>query len=244
MKKILIITACVATSILIFSFAENENITGEKILSKMYKRYAGKWFRNYSFSQITENYKNDSLIKTLPWHETIVYPDYFRMTFGEPKEGNAIIYVKDSSYLFRKGKLVQKSLRTEDIPFLLGGMYFIPFDSVKPKMIREGFDASKAHESIFNGKKMYVIGSNTDQEKTNQLWIDKEKLIVVRFVKYLPSMKEEAIMSDHKKLGNGWSETTVIFNINDKLYQKEKYYDCKVNSVIDMKIFDPYNFVR
>jgi hypothetical protein len=244
MKKIIVIAVCVATSFLLFSFSTNEKITGEQILSKMYKRYAGKWFRNYTFSQITENYKKDSLIKTLPWHETIVYPHYFRMTFGEPKEGNAMLYVKDSSFLFRNGKLVQKGLRTEDITFLLGGMYFIPFDSVKPKMIKEGFDVSKAHESIYQGKKMYVIGSDTDEEKTNQLWIDKEKLIVVRFVKYLPSMKQEAILGDHKKLGNAWSETSVIFNINDKLYQKEKYYDYKINTEVDMKIFDPYNFVR
>ncbi len=244
MKKSIIIFGCLALIMMSFSFSTNEKLTGEKILQKMYKRYAGKWFRNYTFSQITENYKNDSLIKTLPWHETIVYPDYFRMTFGEPKEGNAIIYIKDSSFLFRKGKLVQKSLRTEDITFLLGGMYFIAFDSVKPKMIREGFDVSKAHESTWQGKKMYVIGSITDEEKRNQLWIDKEKLIVVRFVKYLPSMKQEAIMYDHKKMGNAWVETNVIFNINDKLYQKEKYYDYKINTEVDMKIFDPYNFQK
>jgi hypothetical protein len=75
------------------------------------------------------------------------------------------------------------------------------------------------------------------------LWIDKEKLIVVRFVKYLPTNKQDARMSSHQKFGKAWSETNVVFYLNDKLYQKENYYNCKVNTEVDMGIFDPYNFL-
>jgi hypothetical protein len=232
------------TSILfaLSAFKTTDKITAEKVLAKMYKRYTGKWYKNFTFTQITENFKNDSLIKTTTWYETIVFPDYFRISFGEPNEGNAVIYKKDSTYNFRKGKLLQKSLRTDDVTFLLGGMYFMPFDSVKTKMIKEGYDISKAHESIWEGKKVYVIGAETDDEKASQLWIDKEKLIVVRFVKYLPSMKQDARMSGHQQFGKAWSETIVVFYLNDKLYQKEKYNNCKVNTDVDMGIFDPYNF--
>jgi hypothetical protein len=245
MKRVLFSTTSIAILLFVFSsFVVDEKITGEKILQKMYKRYAGKWFSNFSFSQTTENYKKDSLIKTTQWHETIVYPDYFRITFGEHNDGNAIIYKKDSSFLFKNSKLVQKGLRTEDMPFLLGGMYFIPFDSIKPKMIKEGFDVTKAHTSIWQGKKAFVIGSDNDDEKINQLWIDAEKLIVIRLLKYLPNMKQEAIMNDHQKLGKAWSETTVLFYINDKLYQKEKYYNCKINTAVDMNIFDTNNFMK
>jgi hypothetical protein len=241
-KTSLFIFGIITVLLALSAFKISEKISGKKILAKMYKRYAGKWYKNFTFSQTTENYKNDSLIKTTTWHETIVFPDYFRISFGEPREGNAVIYKKDSTYNFRKGKLVQNGLRNEDIPFLLGGMYFIPLDSVKSKMIIEGYDITKAHESIWEGKKVYVIGSVTDEEKLSQLWIDKEKLIVVRFVKYLPTMKQDARMSNHQQFGKAWSETNVVFYLNDKLYQKETYYNCKVNTQVDMGIFDPYNF--
>ena len=243
MKKIALLLLSISTIILAFiSFKPAEKKTSEKILASMYKRYTGKWYKNFTFTQATENFKNDSLIKTTIWHETIVFPDYFRISFGEPSEGNAVIYKKDSSYNFRKGKLIQKGLRNEDIPFLLGGMYFIPFDSVLSKMKVEGYDLTKAHESNWEGKKVYVIGSTTDDEKASQLWIDAKKLIVVRFVQYLPTMKQDARMSGHQQFGKAWSETNVVFYLNDKLYQKEKYYDCKVNTDVDMQIFDPYNF--
>jgi hypothetical protein len=245
MKKIWLFIFGIASVLFVLTaFKTTDKITGEKVLAKMHKRYTGKWYKNFTFTQTTQMFKNDSLTKTTTWYETIVFPDYFRITIGEPNDGNAVIYKKDSSYNFRKGKLVQKGLRNEDIPFLLGGMYFIPFDSVKSKMKTEGYDITKAHESVWEGKKVYVIGSETDDEKTSQLWIDKEKLVVVRFVKYLPTMKQDARMSGHQKFGKAWSETEVVFYLNDKLYQKEKYYNCKVNTEVDMGLFDVYNFKK
>ncbi len=244
MKKVIAYSSVLIFLLTAYSFKKNENITAEKILSKMYHRYYNKWYKNFTFDQTTENYVKDSLVKTATWHETIVYPDYFRISFGDVSNGNAVIFIKDSSYNFSKGKLVKKSLRGEDLTFLLGGMYFISFDSVKIKMGKEGYDITKAYQTSWNGKPMYVIGAGNAEEKLNQLWIDKKKLIVVKFIKYKGQNKEEAVFSDHVKFGKAWSETSCIFYSNDKVLQKEKYYNCQVNTNVDMGIFDPYNFKK
>jgi hypothetical protein len=245
MKKLLFVAVCaISTFISATSFMLKKEMTAQEIIQKMHKRNAGKWFKTFTFSQKTENYKNDSLINTSTWHETIVYPYHFRITFGEPAEGNAVIYVKDSSYSYKNGKLTRRAARGEDITFLLGGMYFMPFDSVAPKMIKEGFDMQKAHECLWHDRPTYVIGATKDDEKTNQLWIDKKTLVVVRFIKYLPTYKEEAVFSNHIKIGKGYTETNVTFYINDKLYQKESYYNYKANEPVNMKLFDVNNFMR
>ncbi len=244
MKKIIGYSTILIFLLSAYSFKKNENITAEKILSKMYHRYYNKWYKNFTFDQTTENYLKDSLVKTATWHETIVYPHYFRISFGDIENGNAVIFIKDSSYNFSKGKLTRKGPRGEDLTFLLGGMYFIPFDSVKIKMAKEGYDITKAYETIWNGKKMYVIGAANETEKANQLWIDKQKLVVVKFIKYKGPNKEEAVFGDHVKFGKAWSETSCIFYNNDKVLQKEKYYNCKVNTEVNMDIFDVYNFKK
>ncbi len=245
MKMILSVSVFfVSINLLLSSFTLNEKITGEKVLSKMYKRYHGNWYKNFTFSQTTENYRKDSLVKTSTWHEAIVFPNCFRINFGDNQDGNAVIFTKDSSFNFNKGKLIRKTAKEEDLTFLLGGMYFMPFDSAVVKMNQEGYDMSKAHQSKWNGKEVYIIGAITDEEMTNQVWIEKDRLIVVRFIRYKATTKEEAIFENHQQFGKAWSETAVSFFINDKLFQKEKYFDCKVNTVIDMKIFDPYNFIR
>jgi hypothetical protein len=245
MKKILFIGACtVSIFIGTSSFKANKDITAQEIIEKMYKRNSGKWFKTFTFSQKTENYRNDSIIKTAVWHEAIVYPNYFRITFDKPEDGNAMIYIKDSSYSFRNGTLRQRTLRTEDITFLLGGMYFVPYDSIAPKMKKEGFDMQKAHECLWNNRPTYVIGAVKDDDKNNQLWIDRKTLAVVRFVQYLPAYKLEAVFSNHVKRGKGYTETDVSIYLNDKLYQKEAYYNCIVNAPVDMKLFDINDFKR
>ena len=232
------------TFILIISiYAANNNTTNsEEVLAKMYKEYAGKWMQRFSFTQTTENYRNDSLIKTSTWYEHIVYPDKFRIDFGDKTGGNAAIFTKDSVYSFRNAKLVHVSANDDDLTFMLGGMYFYPFDSVKIMLRRQGYDLNKFYETTLNDKPVYVIGANNADEKANQLWIDKEKLVVVKFINYNHGDKEEGIFSDHKQFGNAWSETACDSYVDGKLLQKEKYYDCKANEDIDLKIFDPYNF--
>ena len=210
----------------------------------MYKRYAGKWYKNFTFYQTTENYRNDSLIKTSTWHEAIVYPNLFRITIGDSANGNAMIVKGDSVYNFSKSKMVRKAANEDDLTFLLGGMYFLPYYTVVQKMKQEGYDINKAGETTFEGKAVYIIGASDTSEKTSQVWIEKERLIVVRMIKYKTDMKEDAIFGDYKKVENGWRENSVIFYLKDKLYQQEKYYDCKANTIIDVKIFDPYKFIK
>ncbi len=216
---------------------------GEDILRQMHKRYAGKWYRSFTFNQTTEQYRNDSLLRTSTWHEAIVFPDKFRIDFGDKKDSNAVIYLRDSVYSFRKGKLVRKTINDEDLTFLLGGMYSYSFDSAKIKMKKQGYDLTKFYEDNWKGQPAYVIGAANSAEKTNQLWIDKEKLVVLKFIKYSGEEKEEGIFSGHQRFGkNGWSETACDFYVNDKLIQKEKYYDCRADADIDIAIFDPYNY--
>jgi hypothetical protein len=209
----------------------------------MYQRYTGKWYKNFTFYQTTENYRNDSLIKTGIWHEALIYPNLFRITIGDSTDGNAMIVKGDSVYNFSKGTLYRKSFNEDDLTFLLGGMYFLPYYTVKQKMIQEGYDLNKAYQSSFEGKAVYIIGASNATEKTSQVWIEKDRLLVVRMIKYKPSIKEDAIFGDYKKFENGWRENSVIFYLNDKLYQKEIYFDCKANTIIDTKIFDPYKFI-
>lgn len=219
-----------------------KNNTGEDVLKQMYERYGGKWMKSFSFTQTTEMYRNDSLINTATWYENIVYPDKFRIDFGDKEKGNAAIFTKDSVYGFRGGKLARTTPNDEDLTFMLGGMYFYPFDSVKAIFVKQGYNLDKFFETTLHGKPVYVIGANNADEKTSQLWIDKEKLVVVKFISYSHDEKEEGIFTEHKQFGNSWSETNCVFYVDGKLIQKEKYYDCKANGSIDIKMFDAHNF--
>ena len=239
MKKMYIAAA-------IFSIASSfTNPPGSiEILKKMHERYAGKWYKTFSFNQTTDIYHNDSLKRSETWYENIELPSDFRIDFGNPDSGNAVIFKNDSSYLFRKSQKASVRPDSNDLLFLLGGLYFYPFDEVTTKMKSFGYDLDKFHEDVWKGMQVYVIGAEKNEDSLNQIWIEKENFSPVRMLKYENNTKEEALFENHVKLDGGFTETLVYFYINDKLIQVEKYHDLKGNIEIDPKIFDTENFVK
>ncbi|QXV65544.1 hypothetical protein INP83_00120 [Mucilaginibacter sp. 21P] len=239
MKHLVSIITSIITLLSVWGFTSPRQLTSAQVIKKMYTRYYNKWHTSLTFTQTTGRYRNDTLIKTDTWYERIVYPDMLRIDFGGDNSGNGVIYRGDSSYVFRNNKVVRSAKDENELIFFLGGMYFKPIDNVFDHFKELQFDLNKFHETKWNGKEVYVIGAGKDGEKVNQLWIDKEKLVAVRYFKYEGNTKTEATFEEHKMVNGNWSETLCKFYINDKLLQTEVYHDIKANQEIDRKIFDP-----
>lgn len=235
---------CLILTVTIFFSAAKAPTNSTTVLKKMYARFHNKWYKTFSFSQTTEIYRNDSIIHTETWFENIKFPGKFRIDFGDPDSANAVIFKDDSSYLFRSSQLVRIDANKDDLLFLLGGLYFYPFDFVIAKMNSYGYDLHKFHEDVWKGLPVYVIGADNNADSVNQLWIEKENYSLIRMLKYENSMKEEALFENHVKLGGGFTETLVHFYVNDKLIQVEKYNELKGDLPIEDAIFDPYKFVK
>lgn len=214
------------------------------LLKKMHTRFRGTWYQTFSFNQTTEIYRNDSLVRLETWYENIKFPDKFRIDFGNPDSANAVIFRSDSSYLFKKSKLVRVAFNNDDLLFLLGGMYFYSFDTVIAKMNLFGYDLNKFHEDTWKGTPVYMVGADKNEDSVNQVWIEKINYRPLRMLRYENSSKEEAMFENHVKLKGGFTETLVYFYINGRLIQVEKYHDLKGNVPINDAIFDPQNFIK
>jgi hypothetical protein len=226
-------------TLLLFPFSSQKELNSTTLLQKMYARYHGKWHGSLSFNQTTERYRNDSLVKSDTWYERIAYPDMLRIDIGSKESGHGIIFRKDSTYVFSNNKLTRAVKNENELIFFLGGLYFVPFDDVLAHFKALHYDLSKFHTSTWKGKPVYVVGADKDDEKVNQLWIDKDKLVLVRFLKYEEDSKEEGLFENHIALKNAWSETKCKFYVNDKLLQVETYHDIVAGGPLDKSIFDP-----
>lgn len=215
---------------------KNDNSTA--VLKNMYSRYHNHWHKTLAFNQTTERYRNDSLISTATWYEHIVYPGLLRIDFNSLTSGSGVIFTADSAYSFRNNKLTRKSNNGNELIFFLGGLYFMPFDKVISHFADLHYNLSKFHEDTWKGHAVYVLGANDTTEKVNQLWIDKETLVAVRFIKYDNNTKEEGWFENHIALKKAWSETLCTFFINDKKLQVEKYHDVVPGEPVDMAMFD------
>jgi hypothetical protein len=220
-------------------FYQQKELNSTTLLQKMYARYHNKWHSSLSFNQVTERYKNDSLVKSDKWYERIAYPDLLRIDINGQNSGNGIIFRHDSTYVFSNNKVTRAIKNENELIFFLGGLYFSPFDEVLAHFKALNYDLTKFHADTWKGKPVYVIGAGKDGEKVNQLWIDQDKLVPVRFLKYENNTKEEGLFEDQIPLKDAWSETKCSFYINDHLLQVEKYSDIIPGGPLDKKIFDP-----
>jgi len=233
--KLLLPIALVA----ILGFSAPKNTTSVDVIKKMYNRYNGKWHKTLTFTQTTGRYRNDSLIKSDTWFERIAYPDRLRIDIGGENSGNSMMYKGDSLYIFRSNKLVRTVKDENELIFFLGGMHFKPYEQVVSHFADLHIDLAKGFETTWHGKPVYVLGANGEDEKVNQLWVDKEKLVPVRYFKFEPTGKVEMTFEDHIKLNNAWSETNCKFFVNGKLIQTESYKDVKADLPIGDSVFDP-----
>jgi outer membrane lipoprotein-sorting protein len=223
----------------VFYLPAQKNASSTEVLQSMYQRYHGVWHKSLTFNQTTERYRNDSLIKKSTWYETIVYPDLLRIDFDSVKSSGGVIFRRDSTYVFRNKKIVRSTKDENELIFFLGGMYSMPFDKILSHFAELHYDLTKFHTDTWKGKPVYVLGDDKPGDKVNQLWIDQEKLVAVRFIKYDGGTKEEGFFEQQIPLKNAWSETKCSFYINDKLLQVESYHDVVADKPVDMGIFDP-----
>jgi hypothetical protein len=217
-----------------------QKLTGENVLDMMYQKYHGKWHRNLTFVQKTEQIAYEQIDNTQTWYEAIQFPGDLRIDIGDTKNGNLIIFHNDSLFKYQNDSNIYARVDHNTLVFLTGGMYFHTLDSTLTLFKNYKYDMSKAMEAQWKGKDMYVIGADIANAPANQLWIDKETLLVHRIIEYDGWSKMEFQFEDHEQFGESWVETKVTIYQDDKKAQIEYYQDLKVNQPIDSRIFDPY----
>lgn len=214
---------------------------GRNIIAQMYNRYAGHWYQSFTFNQTTEQYRNDTLVKTQTWYEFMRFPDRFRMDFGDADSGNAAIFRGDSCYRFKNGKLASTTINdNEGLLFLLGGMFSYPLDHVFAQLGAWHYDLNTIYLDVWQNRPVVVIGASGG----NQLWIDREHLYLVRLIKNDGMQRLDGRFDGWQPFGGGWAETKCTFYLNGKLIQKETYRDCKADVTLDDQLFDPSKLVR
>ena len=176
-------------------------MNGEDIVTRMHKRYSNNWYRTLSFTQDTEIYRNDSLIRKAVWYEMARFPYELRIDVDSISGGNKVIYKKDSTYRIRQNKLQGVTADSNPFIFFLGGMYMLPLDSVRSALQKNGYDLSKGSRSNWEGRKVFIVGAGNDKDSTsNQFWVDAEHLYIVRVKVKMGNTALDVHMSGHQKL--------------------------------------------
>jgi hypothetical protein len=109
----------------------------------------------------------------------------------------------------------------------------------------EGYDLTRMHEDIWDGKAAYVVGADKGDLKSKQFWVEKDSLLFVRVIEPGPrdaTKLDDIRFMDYRKLAGGWIAARVEVHSEEKLVFSEDYTDMKCNVKLDPGTFDPKQF--
>ena len=203
--------------------------------------YVGKWFKTVTFVQQTTQTRK-GVTDTSTWYEALKSPDRLRIDFGDPKDGNGVLYTADSLYVVRGAK-VTRSVATGN-PFLpfVAGVYDQPIETTLRQISAYKFDLSRLYTTTWEGRPTYVAGSQSASDATSpQFWIDRERLIVVRMIVPLnpatPADVADIRLEDYKPVAGGWLAVRVEIMHGGQVIQKEQYSDWRGNVALPGEFF-------
>lgn len=216
---------------------------GRELLDRMRSAYLGKWFRTVTFVQQTiRRNPQTGVTDTTTWYEALKSPDRLRIDFGDPKQGNGVLYTADSVYAVRGGKVTRSAASGNPfLPFVVG-VYDQPVETTVRQIKPYNFDLSKVYSTTWEGRSTYVVGSQAASDTTApQFWIDQDRLIIVRMLLPLnpnaPKDLADIRLQDYRPVAGGWLAVRVEMTHGGQLLQNEVYSDWRGNVELPADFF-------
>ncbi len=247
MKKL---TASIATLFLTVSLTNitfcQEVKNGVEVLQKMYERYEGKWYKNFTFTQETIFYgQNEEVVRTQVWYEAMALPGQLAIKFDTKDSGNGILFKNGMQYGYANGQQIQKMQRVHDLLVLGFDVYHQRIDSTANQLTQNGYDLEKVYMDEWQGRGVYVVGVHKADATKPQFWIDAERLVFVRNITIgRGGIIQEVQFNNYEKLGEGWVAPEVIFKANGQIGLLERYSEMDIPLELNMDIFNPEKFTK
>ncbi|MFN1835878.1 outer membrane lipoprotein-sorting protein [Balneola sp. MJW-20] len=220
---------------------------GADVIRAMHERYADSWYPYLKFKQRTVFYDINSgeVAREETWYESLKIPGHLGIRIGDPNGGDGILFKEGTQYGYAEGEMVQEIPRAHDL-LVLGFDVYRQDPSKSISVLKEvGYDLSKMYEDTWQGREVYVIGTNLPDPRIPQFWIDKERLVFVRSVKAgRQNTRQEVRFNKYERLGGGWISPEVIFLVNDKKSLLEEYYEIRIPDNVPDAFFDPVTFIQ
>lgn len=208
--------------------------TGVELLQRMHDAYDGKWFKSVTFVQKTTRTQPNGVVDTSTWYEALKSPDRLRIDFGDPAKGNGALYTADSLYVVRGGKITRTVASGNPFLPFVAGVYDQPIDTTLRQLAPYHFDLTQLRADTWQGKPVYVVGARSPSDLDSpQFWIDRDRLIAVRFLVKLspaPDARPNDIRLDsYVTVSGGWLATHVAIMEGTVVRQAEDYSDWQGN---------------
>ena len=225
--------------------AQSLPATGQEVLERMHTAYATKWYHTLTFVQTTKIDRPGQPPADQTWYESLSAPGNLRIDISDPDSGNGVLYLGDSTYVFRAGKLVRQVEGGNPFLPLILGVYVQEPEATIRNLAPYHFDLSKVSSVKTDKGTAWVVGTATAGDTLSpQFWIEPDRLVALRIISGIGTtgLTLDARLDDYVPAGKGWLATRVAIAISNGTNQEEIYKDWKADPPISLDLFDPAKY--
>ena len=217
--------------------------SARELITEMHDRYAGNWYRTLRFTQTNTFYTQSGSEQKSRWVQNLSVPGRLRIDFEPLSSRSGLLILNNRVTTFDNGKRVDSRRAIQAILTLTADVYAIPAAVTLRRLDSLKIDLDKFRTDRLDRKRVYVIGADKDDIESNQIWIDAERLLLVRLIQS-EKRGERTIVTDTRvgryKDVDGFPIAHEFLSMRDgKPYFKEEYEDVRVNAELPAGIFDP-----
>ncbi|MEO8909592.1 MAG: hypothetical protein ABI408_05125 [Gemmatimonadaceae bacterium] len=216
--------------------------SGPSVVRAMHDAYGGKYVKTMSFLQNNTAYSSRGRETHTQWYEHLEVPGKLRIAFLPATQRSGLVQADDKVATFDNG--IRVDLRPSVNPLLLltADVYAAPVTTIMRELDTLGVDTEMIRTDEWDGHPVYVIGAKAGDSTSNQMWVDAERLVLLRFIQRNKT-GERTIVNDirvqsYKDIGGYQIPTEFIVTRNGRPVWREEYANVRVNEPIPAGTFD------
>ena len=212
------------------------------LIKSMHDRYAGKYLKTMSFLQNNTAFTTTGQEQKSQWYEHMEIPGKLRIAFLPASQKSGMVQVDNRVASFDNG--IRIDFRPSINPQLLltADVYVSPAAAIMRELDSLSVDQEIIRSDVWEGQPVYVVGAKAGDTTSNQMWVDKDHLRLVRFVQRSKT-GDRTVLSDMRVQGykdiQGFDVPTEFLVLrNGRPVWREVHADIRVNEDFPPGTFD------
>jgi hypothetical protein len=213
-----------------------------ELIKAMHDRYDGKYLKTMSFLQNNTAYPTTGAEQKSQWYEHIEFPGKLRIAFLPASQKSGLVQLDEKVASFDNGIRVDFRPSVNPLLLLTGDVYVAPIATIMRSLDTLHVDASMIRDATWEGEVVYVVGAKAGDTTSNQLWVDRDRLRLVRFIQ-TQKTGDRTLVSDirvkgYKEIGGFDVPTEFLVIRNGRPFWREEYADVRINVEFPAGTFD------
>ncbi len=213
-----------------------------ELIKAIHDRYDGKYLKTMSFLQNNTRYTTTGQELKSQWYEHIEIPGKLRIAFLPASQKSGLVQVGDRVASFDNGIRVDFRPSVNPLLLLTADVYAAPLATITRGLDSLHVDQEIIRSEEWEGQPVYVVGAKAGDTTSNQLWVDRDHLRLVRFIQRQKA-GERTLVSDirvlnYKEIEGFEVPTEFLVLRNGRPFWREQYADVRINEDFPPGTFD------